>query len=34
MAEAALAIEHIAMFWFIPGMLVVRWTQAFKLLKI
>jgi predicted dinucleotide-binding enzyme len=33
MAEAARAIEPLAMLWCIPGMREGRWTQAFKLLK-
>jgi predicted dinucleotide-binding enzyme len=33
MAEAARAIEPLAMLWCIPGLLHNRWTHAFKLLK-
>jgi predicted dinucleotide-binding enzyme len=33
MAEAARAIEPLAMLWCIPGMREGRWTHAFKLLK-
>ena len=32
-AEAARAIEPLAMLWCIPGMLQGKWSHAFKLLK-
>lgn len=33
MAEAARAIEPLAMLWCIPGMREGKWSHAFKLLK-